>query len=360
MNDLIDSPIGLPPPLRVAPDMSASWSDLDVDFDAAAQRIIDAHRRDGHAEDLPLLDLRSWALVPTGERRFGMGPLGGHHPVRPLRANAFGNLMARLGAPTEFVRDRLPAPLQIATGNYLLASLDDGVEATLRLRGDEVAAVVSGRYAPLDQEELLACVREALKQAGALDTVRVRAVATGLVDNIRLTFPAEQRAIKPGDVSALGVDITSSSFGRSAVHVRSLVFRLICSNGMRVAEPGSTLSFRHIGDTERLRSCVADAIPTAVARARGIMKAWERAVTFMVERVQELVLGMRELTVTEKDRVQEAIAVEVGQPELPAHVPLYDLVNGFTSAAQQAEPARRLELETLAGQVLHEQLRGAS
>jgi hypothetical protein len=358
MNDLI-SPTGLPAPLRVAPDMPATWSNLDTDFDTAASRIIEAHRADGQHHDLPLLDLRGWALVPTGDKKFGVAPLAGHHPPRALRANGFGNLMSRLGAPAEFVRDRLPAPLQLAVGNYLLASLDDGVEVTLRLRGDEVAAVVSGRYAPLDPEELLACVRDSLAQADALESVQVRAVATGLVDNLRLTFPSEQRAIKPGDVSALGLDITTSSFGKSAVHIRSIVFRLICSNGMRVAEPGSALSFRHVGDSDRLRAAVADAIPTVVARARGVMNAWERAVTLMVERAQDLVQNMRELTLGERDRVEQAIANEVGQPALPAHVSLYDVVNGFTAAAQEAEPARRLDLESLAGQVL-QQLGGRS
>ncbi len=361
MNAPLQHPVpGLPPPLRVAPDMRASWSNVDTDFDTAAERIIQAHRADGPHQDQPVLDLRTWALVPTGDQKIGVAALAGHQPIRPLRANAFGNLMTRLGAPAAFVRDRLPAPLQLAVGNYLLASLDDGVAATLRLRGDEVAAVVSGRYAPLDPDELLACVRDALRRVGMLDTVRVRAVATGLVDNLRLTFPSEERAIKPGDVSALGLDITTSSFGKSAVHIRSLVFRLICSNGMRVAEPGNALSFRHLGDSDRLRSAVADAIPTAVARARGVMKAWERAVTFMVEHVEDLVRGMRELTLSERDRVEQAIVREVGHPELPAHVTLYDVVNGFTAAAQDAEPARRLEIESLAGQVLHMHLRGVS
>ena len=41
---------------------------------------------------------------------------------------------------------------------------------------------------------------------------RVRSVATGLVDVLRLVFPAEQKAIKVGDVTACGTDISTSSF----------------------------------------------------------------------------------------------------------------------------------------------------
>src|SRR5271168_693728 len=84
-----------------------------------------------------------------------------HHPPMLLRNSAFSNLMVRIGAPADFIR-RLPAPLQLATTNYLLGEGEETSSATLRLRGTEVAALVSGRYAPLDPEELLSCVRDAL------------------------------------------------------------------------------------------------------------------------------------------------------------------------------------------------------
>ena len=41
----------------------------------------------------------------------------------------------------------------------MLSFNNNSSSATLRLRGDEVAAVVSGRYAPIDPVELLDCVR---------------------------------------------------------------------------------------------------------------------------------------------------------------------------------------------------------
>jgi hypothetical protein len=57
-------------------------------------------------------------------------------------------------------------------------------------------------------------VRTALVRHGALGEVRVRSLATGVVDVLRLVFPAESQAVKPGDVTAIGLDISSSSFGR--------------------------------------------------------------------------------------------------------------------------------------------------
>jgi hypothetical protein len=226
--------IHLPPPLKVRPDMAATWRDLDTDFDSAADKLVAAHLGDGEGRDLPILDLRTWGVIPA-DGQLALAPLGGHHQPRPMRSNAFTNLMAKIGAPAEFIRDRLPAPLQLATVNYLLSEPDKAMSATLRLRGDEVTAIVSDRYAPLDAEALMDAVRHALVQHHAVQDVRVKSVATGLVDVLRLTFPAEQQAIKVGDVSAIGLDISSSSFGRSAVHVRGLVWRIKCTNGLRMA-----------------------------------------------------------------------------------------------------------------------------
>ena len=97
--------------------MTASWSNVDDDFDTAAQKIIAAHARDGDATDLPISDLKTWAVAPH-EGQFALVPLARHHGPKILRGNAFSALMTRLGAPAEFVRDKLPAPLQIATANW--------------------------------------------------------------------------------------------------------------------------------------------------------------------------------------------------------------------------------------------------
>ena len=349
----------LPPPLRTAPDMRPHWDDVELSFDQAAERIIAAHAADGDAADLPITDLKTWAVAPK-DGQFALVPLARHHEPRALRSNAFSNLMARLGAPAEFVRDRLPAPLQIATANWLLGTCDGSSAATLRLRGGEVAAVVSGRYAPLDPVELVETLHTALSRHGLLSEVRVRGVATGLVDNMRIILPSEKRVLKKGDVSNVGLDISTSCFGRSAVHIAPLVWRLVCSNGLRSMEKGGGFSFRHVGDTDRLRSAIAEAIPAALVHARGVMTQWQRAVTFMVDDVERQISELRELTIPERKTVEAELLKETGAAALPEHAPLYDLVNALTASAKSAVPARRLELEAMAGEMLHRHVGGGS
>jgi hypothetical protein len=266
--------------------------------------------------------------------------------------------MTRLGAPAEFLRDRLPAPLQIATTNWLFSAVDGSSAATLRLRGREVAAVVSGRYAPLDPVELVETLHAALSRHGLLSEVRVRGVATGLVDNMRIVLPGETRDLKKGDVSNVGLDISTSCFGRSAVHLAPVVWRLVCSNGMRGVTKGEGLSFRHVGDSDRLKAAVSEAIPSALVRARGVMTQWQCAVTFMVEDVAKQIEAMRELTIPERKGLESALQVETGMAALPERAPLYDLLNAFTSSAKAAVPARRLELEAMAGELLDRHVGG--
>lgn len=145
-NGAAGAPMGstLPAPLKTAPDMASAWREVDVDFDTAAEQIIQAHRADGEHRDLPVTDLKTWAVAPH-EGKFALVPLARHHAPKPLRTNGFTNLAARLGAPAEFIR-KLPAPLQLANMNYLLAEHDESSAATLRLRDGEVAAIVSDRY----------------------------------------------------------------------------------------------------------------------------------------------------------------------------------------------------------------------
>jgi len=344
----------LAPPLRTAPDMPPLWADVELDFDTAAERIIQAHKTDGFTRDLPITDLKTWVVAPH-EGQFALAPLTRHHPPKPLRSNGFSNLMVRIGAPADFIR-RLPAPLQLANVNYLLGAHEETSSATLRLRGEEVAAVVSDRYAPLDVEELVTCVRDALVRFDLLQGVRVRGVASGMVDNMRLILPGEQVALKPGDVSNVGLDISTSSFARSAIHISPMVWRLVCTNGLRSPHRRGQLSFRHVGDKDRLRAGIAEAIPSALAHARGLMTQWQKAVTFMVEVVARQIEQMRELTFAERKGFEEEVKREAQTSALPEHIPLYNMVNALTSTAKSAVPARRLELEAFAGDVLQQRV----
>jgi hypothetical protein len=335
--------------------MAASWQNVDLPFDEAAERFVEQHEGDGVARDLPVMDLRLWGVAPDQER-FSLKPLAGHEAPKRLRSAAFSMLCSRLGAPAEFIRDKLPAPLQLALLNYLMSQGERPGTTMLRLRGEEVTAIVSERYAPLDAVELVDTLRGALARHGLLGSVRVRAVATGVTDVLRLVLPTEVVPVKVGDVSMVGLDVSSSSFGRSAVHVRGVVWRLVCMNGARTPSSMGDVSLRHLGETQRLRDGLAEGVATALGHARGLMDRWRSAVGQYIEGLAGFIDSLRELTGSEQSALRSELGAQ--QPrDLPERASVYDVVNALTSAAHQAEPARRIELESIAGNILVDRVR---
>lgn len=346
----------LPGPLRPAPDMKAAWRDVDLDFDTAANQLVADHSRDGAVRDLPVTDLRMYA-VGGQEGRFALVPLAKHRVPIALRSGALSTLCTKLGAPTEFIRDRLPAPLQLATLNVLLAEEERAMGATLRLRGSEVSAIVSGRYAPLDAPELMETLREVFVEQGILRDVRVKSLVSGMTDALRIILPSTEVALKEGDVSAVGLDVSSSSFGRSAVHVRAITWRVVCTNGLRAEESSGRASFRHIGDPARLKNGLREAVPNVIAQASGLMDQWRLATRAYVEDLASTIDELREFTMAEREVLEAAVLQEAETERLPKRLDAYRFVNGMTKAAHHAEPARRLELEAMAGAFLARSVR---
>jgi hypothetical protein len=97
------APPQLPPPLRTSSDMASTWTDGDLDFDTAAEKIVKAHEWDGAHRDLPVGDLKTWA-VSARDGRFALVPLA---PVGPAR-RARGLHPAAAGAVAACARELPP------------------------------------------------------------------------------------------------------------------------------------------------------------------------------------------------------------------------------------------------------------
>jgi hypothetical protein len=81
------------------------------------------------------------------------------------------------------------------------------------------------------------------------------------------------------------------------------------------------------------------------------MGRWKSAISEYVTNLAAYIDGLRDFSQSE----QQAVRTELGATkpsELPSQSTVYDLVNAVTHAAQAAEPARRIELESIAGSVL--------
>jgi hypothetical protein len=309
-------------------------------------------------DDIVVHDVRTWAFgTSEGSMAIAPVPLPGREPMQPmpLRELAFSQLCTRIGAPPAYVRD-LPAKLQMANMNFGMTK--EKQSALLRLAGGEVRAVVSDRYAALDDELVLEVVGEVLDRAGYLAECRVRASAVGASTLLRITLPAEGMAVRKNDIIEWGLDIGNSEVGVRSVQVTPITYRLVCTNGMRAWRSEAALRMRHVGDPKRLRAQLKDAIPVAFAEARGDIEKWRRASEFLIDEALEEIEGLRTLGLGQSEVQAVGRELAMANGLLPASssaqaiiealkVPTtaYDVSNAVTAVARDREVAARLTME---------------
>lgn len=329
-------------PLTPRPDQPERWitHSTPVPFDAAAQSILQAHQEDGERDDTAVDRLDTWSFGSSDSESMQLlrvpfaGRLDGE--LLTLRELAYSQLCAKLGIPAAYIRT-LPRKLQEACVN--LALVGQNSPALLRIAGDEVRAVVSDRYAAVDDRLLLEVVADTLDRTGFRDDARVRAVAVGPHTLLRITLPNEAIPVRVGDVIEHGIDIGNSELGLRSVQVTPVTHRLVCLNGMRAWKSEASLRMRHIGDPERLRDQLRDAIPVAFAEARGDLDRWKRSVDLLVDSALEEIEALRShgLSTAEVQSVGKTFAeTHVQLPERSSAQSLSDALNTRTSAFEIA------------------------
>ena len=348
-------------PLRPRPDQHEHWiaHRKPVHFEEAAQLVLDAHAADGERFDVTAHDLRTWSFGGASDvMALAPIPLAGRVASAPvaMRELAFAQLCARIGAPPSYVRG-LPAKLQMACMNFGLTHTKQ--PALLRLAGGEVRAIVSDRYAALDDEFVLDVIHDVLDKAGYLADARVRASAVGAHTLLRITLPGEGIAVRAGDVIEWGLDIGNSEVGLRSVQITPITYRLVCTNGMRAWKSESAIRMRHVGDPKRLHDQLRDAVPVAFAEARGDIERWRRASELLIDNALDEIESLRAMGLSqgEVQSVGRELATangilvanssaEVITRGLAVPTTAYDIANAITAVARdRSDVAARLTLE---------------
>jgi hypothetical protein len=368
-NDLKDS-------FRLLPDQRERWHNVPknaepMTFERAAEIIRTAAREDGERQDVGAgaldkiavdIDKASGQLVMIKTEQRGGQIVPASAPVT-LRRNAFVQLCARAKAPSEYL-SRIPARLARACLQHGMIESGADKDGLIRLAGGEARAVVSARYAPLDDTRILDALDTVLTRHGMRNDVRVRGVAVGPTTVLRLTIPTGATPIKVGDVVEAGLDLLNGELGNRSVQIDPSVYRLICLNGMRGwSNAGDSRRLRHIGNPERLAEALYDAIPAALNDATGQINQLRKAADRVIEDVADefnLFTGSLGMTQSETQQVarqvfaERAIALPAKADEWGdafkgvTDLTAYDVLNGITAYAQTRGTDRRLELEEAA------------
>ena len=277
---------------------------------------------------------------------------------------ATAQVCQRLGIPAPYFV-RCSAPLQDAQFNHWAWQMgedpeeeQDGKPGTrrpwlLRCKAQTVRAVLSDRYRPLDNADLVGTLIPILE-----DRFEVRGISlTPESFHLRLVDPRLAREVLPNDRLMVGVHVANSETGRRSVTVDALVWRLVCLNGMvRLVRGKSLLRQRHVSwDRPRFADALNRAVCEAVTAGASLIDRLQAATREPVPDVEGVIRAIAQqamLTQSVQDRVKQAL---LSTPP-PQQERVYGLVQALTYTAQSLAPDDRYDLEVLAGRLLDEGL----
>ena len=295
-------------------------------------------------------DAGKWdTLVPRQNVQMCDGRLSFGGTEQPLSPStwATGQLCARLGIPAPYFR-KCPTDLQDEQANYWLehGPQKQGETWLLRAKDENLRAVLSERYSPLDNATLLDELRMLLPDSYRVDWF-------GLQDeslHLRVVDPARTRELLPDDALTVGIHLVNSEVGLRSVTVDAMVFRLVCTNGLiRLVKGKSLLRQRHLHVSQhRFVGALGEAIDQAMKESEGFLNQLATATQTPVPGIAEVMEQIAQRWHL-SDETQQNAKLALRQESASQQESLYGLVNAYTSAAQRLPDEGRYDLEVLAG-----------
>jgi hypothetical protein len=157
------------------------------------------------------------------------------HTLRPV---AQKSIAWRLGIPFNYLA-KCPQELQAEQMNHWIKH-EKREQLFVRLDGEEVRAIFTPRYKPVDNFEVLA----RLDEMGYGPDTQVHCHLDA--EFMLLSIPDGRHQFKiNGDKMTPGISVSNSEVGLASLSVSTFILRLVCTNGM-VAKTEISASYRHV------------------------------------------------------------------------------------------------------------------
>lgn len=265
----------------------------------------------------------------------------------PMSDLAAGHLCGKLKVPSRYF-NRL-----VDTENFDLAAEninrwleDDPRQLFLREYNGRIRGVLSGSYSVYDAPDILKTVAEVFepsefKLKGSY--INEERLHLRLIENEMMNIEGE-------DLFA-GISLDSSDVGRSGLRVRFFVWKQVCTNGMVIAESAANLfKQKHIGITHE------DFADSLIEGLRTFYELKDKITDQIIatskipvkEDIEELLEDIKAATNLPDESATEVIEYMVAKYDRTQ----WGLINGITEVAQKYPLERRIELETIAGDML--------
>jgi hypothetical protein len=291
---------------------------------------VDAMNKDCHDAlvDVPAISFESLNVMKIGDERHS------------LRIVAQRSIAWRLGIPYNYLA-KCPPELQKEQMSYWIKH-EKREQLFVRFAGEEIRAVFTPRYKPVDNFEVLA----RLDEMGYTPDTKVQCSLDG--EFMLLSIPDGRRQFKiNGDKMTPGLALSNSEVGLASLSVSAYLLRIVCSNGM-ISKTEISASYRHVStkiltELPQVFEKVADGLGKQKDRLKLSLESPVSDPLATIERFnRQFQLGERE-----KGAVAWAWPQETGET-------MFNVVNTYTrAAAMEGLPAESsFRLQRVGGEVL--------
>jgi hypothetical protein len=158
--------------------------------------------------------------------------------ARFLRPTAQTRIAARLGIPLQYL-GKCPAEVQVYNLKHWIRK-ERNPRLFFRFDGDEVRALFTPKYRPMDNTEIL----ERLHALEYGHETRVQCCLDG--DFMSLSIPDGHKtfAVNGGRLTP-GISISNSEVGLASLRIATFYLRLVCTNGL-IAKAQVSTAYRHV------------------------------------------------------------------------------------------------------------------
>jgi hypothetical protein len=246
----------------------------------------------------------------------------------------------RLGIPLFYLK-KCPSDIQAYNMNHWIKE-EKNEKLLFRFDGDDVRAIFTPRYNPVDNLEIL----EGLTHMGYSDDTPVQHhldkefFLINIPDG-KATFKINREKMTPG------ISISNSEVGLASVSIAAYVLRLVCTNGM-IKATGVSAKYKH---TSRK---ILDLLPDVMQEVGMELADQKRQITLSLNSPVDNPLNTIDsfnrqflLGATEKEALEWAWPQEAGNT-------MFNIINAYTKAAQfEGLPAASsYKLQKVGGDIL--------
>jgi len=243
-----------------------------------------------------------------------------------MRMTAQREIANRLGVPYSYLK-RCPDDVQAYNLNHWIEK-EKNDELFFRFAGDEVRAVFTPRYVPVDN----VAVMEKLIELGFAPDAEVQCQLDDEFMMLNIPDAGGEFVLEGRDRMKPGISIGNSEVGIASLSISAFILRLVCTNGI-ISKTDMSSAYRHVSTT------ILEKFPEVMGSLSNQIVIQKRQLKFSLESKVDNPEGTMlafnrqfQLNQKERDAVEWGWVFEAGNT-------MFNIINAYTKAAQYKELA---------------------